>query len=63
MTVFLEKAQDAQFKKLKREREERRRQAEKDTENLENTRAEVLSLFFVYFLDTHNRKEDRRIIS
>ncbi|THD19100.1 putative serine-rich repeat protein 2 [Fasciola hepatica] len=36
-----EKAQDDQFKKLRREREERKRQAELDTENLEKTRAEV----------------------
>ncbi|CAH8629018.1 unnamed protein product [Dicrocoelium dendriticum] len=36
-----EKAQDAHFKRLRKEREERRRQAEVDAENLEETRGEL----------------------
>nr|CAH8847317.1 unnamed protein product [Trichobilharzia regenti] len=37
-----EKAQDAIVKRLRREREESKRQAEMDTENLENTKKEIL---------------------
>ncbi|CAH8496910.1 unnamed protein product [Schistosoma turkestanicum] len=37
-----EKAQDAIVKRLRREREESKRQAEMDTENLENTKNEIL---------------------
>lgn len=40
-----EKAQDAYFKRLRHEREERNRQTELDTENLENTKKEV---FWIY---------------